>query len=463
MSDVIVKSKFAKSSFAMSDVVKKCWPRTLYGRLALVWLAALLVGHAIQNVYGYLAVYDDQVARNDYYLAKDIAIFLPQLEVATPVARQKIIQQMERQGYRYELNNALVTLHGASKESKRGRAGLKLMNMALGNTYTPELSSALNPQEDYRIQLTLSDGTPLTVVVNKTRWPIRWGQGVVFFIQTFAVIVLTWLAVKQATRPLLRLAEAAETLGTALDCKPIPEDGPSEVARAAIAFNRMQNQIKNHLAERMQILASISHDLQTPITRLRLRTELMEDEEQQRKWLADLSAMQALVEEGITYARSAQRTTEAICRVDVDALLDSVVGDYMDAGQSVSVSGTVGEIIATRPHALKRIITNVLDNALKFATDVELHISHPSPHQLAIAVLDRGPGIPEHELDAVLQPFYRLEHSRNRHTGGTGLGLAIAHQLSHALEGAITLRNRDGGGLEVMLVLSKNLPSAKCS
>ncbi len=437
--------------------LKKCWPRSLYGRLALVWLAALIAGHAIQNVYAYLSVYDDQVARNDYYLAKDLAILLPQLEEATPLVRQTLIKQMERQGYRYELNNTLAESHETLKQNNRSSLGLKLINVEFGNTYKPKLSAIRSPQEDYRIQLNLRDQTPLTVIVNKTIWPVRWGAGVVFFLQIFAIVAFTWLAVKQATRPLSRLAEAAETLGTALDCKPIPEDGPSEVARAAIAFNRMQNQIKNHLAERMQILASISHDLQTPITRMRLRAELMENEEQQKKWLSDLNAMQILVEEGITYARSAQKTTEAICRVDVDALLDSIVCDYSDAGQQVNISGEVGQITATRPYALKRIITNLLDNALKFATDVEIQITHPSPTLLAVSVLDRGPGIPEHELEAVMQPFYRLETSRNRDTGGTGLGLAIAQQLSRALQGTIKLSNREGGGLEVTLVFSENL------
>lgn len=439
------------------SLIKKCWPTSLYGRLALVWLVVLITGHAIQNIYGYFAVYDDQVARNDYYLAKDLAILLPQLEEATPIVRQTLIKQMERQGYRYELNNTLAESHEAFKQNNRSSLGLKLINVELGNTYKPRLNAALSPQEDYRIQLNLRDETPLTVIVNKTIWPRRWDAGVVFFLQIFSIVTFTWLAVKQATRPLSRLAEAAETLGISLDCKPIPEDGPSEVARAAVAFNRMQAQIKDHLAERMQILASISHDLQTPITRMRLRAELMENEEQQKKWLSDLNAMQILVEEGITYARSAQKTTEAICRVDVDALLDSIVCDYSDAGQQVGISGEVGQITATRPYALKRIITNLLDNALKFATDVEIQITHPSPTLLAVSVLDRGPGIPEHELEAVMQPFYRLETSRNRNTGGTGLGLAIAQQLSCALQGTIKLNNREGGGLEVKLVFSKNL------
>lgn len=437
--------------------LKKLWPSSLYGRLALVWILAMVIGHAIQNVYAYLAIYDDQVARNEYYLAKDLAILLPQLEQAVPTARQTLIQPMERQGYRYELNHVLLDLPLTSKKNSRSALALKYIEAELGKTYIPSLHAAQGTHEEYRLQLKLKDGTPLSIIVNKTIWPIRSGGGVVFLLQIIAIVLFTWLAVRQATRSLSRLADAAETLGTALDCQPIPENGPSEIARAAVAFNTMQAQIKSHLAERVQILAAISHDLQTPITRMRLRAELMDDEDQQRKWLADLTAMQHLVDEGITYARGAQKTTEVICRVDIDALLDSLVYDYHDAGQQVSLTGNIGKIISTRPNALKRIIINLVDNALKFASDVEITVTQPSENQFAIAVRDRGPGIPEHELEAVLQPFYRIENSRNRDTGGTGLGLAIAQQLSEALQGNLSLRNRDGGGLEAILVMPKNL------
>ena len=450
MSNNLIKNKnyFIRNE---NSFIKRLWPQSLYGRLALVWLAAMILGHAMQNVYGYMAIYDDQIARNDYYLAKDLAILLPQLESASTNVQQRWIKQMARQGYRYEFDNNSAKPQTILDQKKRGPNALTHIHNELGNAYVPTLLAAQKPDEDFRLRIQLHDGTPLTVIVNKTIWPHNWGSGFVFFMQIVAVVTFTWLAVRQATKSLSRLAAAAEKLGTDLDCQPIPEDGPSEVARAAVAFNRMQMQIKNHLAERVQILASISHDLQTPITRMLLRTELIENNEQQRKWQADLITMQVLVEEGITYARSAQRTTEIICRVDIDALLDSLVCDYVDAGEQVRISGEVGKIISTRPNALKRIITNLLDNALKFATNVELQISKPSQILLTIKVLDRGPGIPESELTAVLQPFYRVENSRNRHTGGTGLGLAIAHQLSHSLQGTITLSNREGGGLEASL------------
>jgi signal transduction histidine kinase len=282
--------------------------------------------------------------------------------------------------------------------------------------------------------------------------------GVIFLTQLVAVIVFTWVAVVQATRPLRRLVDAAEQLGTSLQCEPIAEEGPTEVARAAAAFNLMGRRIKTQMDERVRILAAISHDLQTPITRMRLRADLMTDAmdiaAMRAKLHADLDAMQVLVEEGIAYARSADRVEEAACLVDIGALLDTLVCDYVDGGRSVTLAGEPGAAIMTRPHTLQRVVMNLTDNALKFAGAAELSVSRPAAGQLMITVSDRGSGIAPDQLEAVLQPFYRIETSRNRQTGGTGLGLAIASQLCIALDGVLTLANRAGGGLEARIVIT---------
>ena len=257
-----------------------------------------------------------------------------------------------------------------------------------------------------------------------------------------------WLAVRLVTRPLKQLATAAESLGPDLKSEVIPEHGPVEVAHAAAAFNAMQQRIAGYLAERVQILAAISHDLQTPITRMRLRLDLMDPSETQERLVQDLRAMEHLVREGVTYARTLHGSAEAPARVDIDALLDSLSYDYRDGGTPIAVEGKVGVPVETRPQALRRILTNLIDNAIKFGGDAEVMVSRESGN-LAIAVLDRGPGIPEAELERVMQPFYRLETSRNRGTGGTGLGLAIAQQLG----GRLALANRQGGGLQATLTL----------
>jgi signal transduction histidine kinase len=275
----------------------------------------------------------------------------------------------------------------------------------------------------------------------------------VLLLQLTMVAIFSWFAVRLATRPLMQLAQAADSLGPGQEGELLPEDGPQEVARAASAFNAMQRRIADQLAERMQILAAVSHDLQTPITRMRLRADLLDNTTLRDKLHGDLNAMQVLVEEGIAYARSAESPTEALCRTDLNALLDSLVCDYVDAGRSVRLGGHCAEPISTRPHTLRRIITNLVDNALKFAGDAEITVEDDASDRVCIFVRDRGPGIPEAELQAVLRPFYRVEASRNRETGGTGLGLAIALQLTRALGGTLAVSNREGGGLEAWISL----------
>jgi signal transduction histidine kinase len=145
--------------------------------------------------------------------------------------------------------------------------------------------------------------------------------------------------------------------------------------------------------------------------------------------------------------------TEVPLRVDPDALFDSLVCDYLDAGKEVSLHGQVATSLVTRPQALRRIVGNLVDNALKFGGAAEIAVAASPGGQVTISVLDRGPGIPAESLEAVFEPFVRLEGSRNRQTGGTGLGLAIARQLALAMDAVLSLHNRPGGGLEARLVL----------
>jgi len=189
---------------------------------------------------------------------------------------------------------------------------------------------------------------------------------------------------------------------------------------------------------------------------MRLRTDLMDDGHDRDKFRQDLDAMHTLVREGVTYARTLHGATEPPRRIDADALFESMVADYEDSGEQVLLEGRVGEPMMTRPNALRRILTNLIDNALKFGTDVRLQVHADAGNRLTLAVVDNGPGIPTDQLENVLKPFYRVEGSRNRGTGGTGLGLAIAQQLATAMGAELTLRNRDEGGLEARLTMNTN-------
>jgi signal transduction histidine kinase len=187
-----------------------------------------------------------------------------------------------------------------------------------------------------------------------------------------------------------------------------------------------------------------------------MRADMLEDAVQRDKMNRDLREMEALVKDGVAYARTLHGALEAPRRIDPDAMLESLVGDYQDAGHAVTLRGKAGapgssRSIATRPHALKRILGNLVDNGLKYAGEVEISVGQAAAGELAILVRDFGPGIPGEELEKVFEPFYRLESSRNRDTGGTGLGLAIARQLAATLGGALELTNHPQGGLEARL------------
>jgi signal transduction histidine kinase len=188
---------------------------------------------------------------------------------------------------------------------------------------------------------------------------------------------------------------------------------------------------------------------------MKLRTEFMEESADRDKFAQDLNEVERLVREGIDYARSAHGNVETPVRVELHAFLESLVYDYQDTGKAVTLSGAAAGPLLTRPHALRRVLGNLVDNALKFAGAAEIRVDVQEGAPLSVFVLDRGPGIPEHELDAVLQPFYRLESSRNRDTGGTGLGLAIAQQLAVVVGAKLILSNRDGGGLSAELRLAR--------
>ncbi|HEX3142261.1 MAG TPA: ATP-binding protein, partial [Rhizobacter sp.] len=270
--------------------------------------------------------------------------------------------------------------------------------------------------------------------------------------QLAALALAAWLAVRLATRPLTRLAEAADALGHGTPT-PLAENGPQEVKRAARAFNTMQQRIAEHIRERVHTLAAISHDLQTPLTRMRLRTELLPESDTRDKFLSDLSAMQSLVGEGLAYARTAHASQETPRSVDLNALLDGLVCEAIDAGQRARLCGHVAAPWVTRPQALRRVVGNLLDNAIKFGGEAEVRLEADNAQEVHIGVRDPGPGIPADQLALVLQPFVRAEASRNRDTGGTGLGLSIALRLTQALGGSLRLRNLPEGGFEARLTL----------
>lgn len=269
-----------------------------------------------------------------------------------------------------------------------------------------------------------------------------------------SIAVLAYLVARMTTRPLMQLAQAAKDLGNDINRAPLALAGASEIRQASAAFNAMQARIRQYIFQRTQMLAAITHDLQTPLTRLRLRLEKVADRDLQERLIGDLSAMQAMVREGLELARSMD-TTEAMHSLDVDSLLDSVCADASDSGQQVLLHGRAACTVLGRPMSLRRCLVNLIDNAVKYGhqADVSVDRQHGA---VRIRIVDNGPGIAADELARVFEPFYRIETSRSRESGGTGLGLTIARNIAEQHGGTIALANRRGGGLEVTLLLPES-------
>jgi signal transduction histidine kinase len=305
-----------------------------------------------------------------------------------------------------------------------------------------------------RVRLTLKDNSALALTIpmppmrEPAYTPPTWSAMLLF---AFSIGLLAWLVARIATKPLRQLADAADSLDITRVSEPLPEQGSSEVRAATRAFNRMQKRIYEDVRERTGMLAAITHDLQTPLTRLRLRLEKLPDEALRNKLVGDMQAMQQMLQEGLELARSLD-TSEALQLLDLDSLLDSLCSDAAEAGQQAKYIEHAPVQLKAHPLALRRALSNLLDNAVKYGQRAEVSLSR-NAHQCHIRIRDFGPGIPPELLETVFTPFYRIEHSRSRETGGTGLGLAIARNIVQRHNGELTLANHPEGGLLVDVVL----------
>ena len=267
------------------------------------------------------------------------------------------------------------------------------------------------------------------------------------------VFAVTLVAARWVTRPLKTLAAAAEDLGNDLNRPPLDEGGPLEVSRAARAFIAMQAKLAALISDRTRIFSAMSHDLKTPITRLRLRTEMLDDAALRDKFAQDLKEMEEMVGAALDFMRGLD-SSEPAQPVDIAALLESIASDAREVGGDVRVEGAARAPFTGHPQSLKRCLTNLVDNAVKYGAGATIAVEDGA-QALSICVRDAGPGLAEAELERVFEPFYRVEASRNRATGGSGLGLTIARNIARAHGGDVVLRNRASGGLVAELTLPR--------
>ncbi|MGQ3215365.1 MAG: ATP-binding protein [Shinella sp.] len=277
------------------------------------------------------------------------------------------------------------------------------------------------------------------------RWLIPMGASGIF------VLIVTTVVVHWITRPLSKLSAAAERIGRGEEVQGMRGEGPFEVRETMAAFDSMQQRLTQFVRDRTQMLAAISHDLRTPLTSLRLRVEMVDDDALRAAMVRTIDEMRQMVEATLGFARD-DADTEEVRSVDLVALLEAIVDDLASTGYEIPVRGPEQLPVRCHPLRLKRAITNLLENALHYGGGAEIAVDLRE-HGVVILIDDTGPGIADSELETVFEPFVRLDNSRSAETGGVGLGLATARSIVKSHGGHLTLHNRSGGGLRAQIYL----------
>ncbi|MFI3185125.1 MAG: ATP-binding protein [Methylococcaceae bacterium] len=432
-------------------------PRSLFGRMVWVLLTGLIVAQLLS-----MAIHRHERSRtvartNSLMAAQRIRDIVKLLDTVHSDSRKLIVDVFRKSDFHVTLEKGdTETMSGDWRNELHNPFLRPALHDLLGVNYSPNILTSGTDPQTFRAQVHLQDGSRVDIQFRLADETVSWPSHMLLqlLILVSSVLGLSLIAVRWVTRPLLRLANAAEELGKDIHRAPLDESGPVEVIRAAHAFNTMQARLGRYIQDRTRLLAAISHDLKTPITRLRLRTELLDDPILREKFEKDLDEMESMVIATLDFMRGADQQ-ETVQPLDIMALLESLQADAQEMKHKVTISGTALSPFPGKPLALKRCINNLIDNAVKYGQNATIQIQD-NDNQLTLIISDQGSGIPEEQLEQVFEPFYRLEGSRNRDSGGTGLGLSIARNIAQAHGGTLVLKNAQHTGLEAILTLSRH-------
>ncbi len=428
--------------------------KTLAARMFLILVIATIAIQVLSFGGVLIGTARTERAKLFDYLARDVVLMRSILAKTPPAERTSWLSLLNRGFYEPRLQR-IELANDPAEDASLDLAVARVRDLVGPDTPVRPILDAHGADHLPGFELPLDDQYKLLIVFPTREPPYPAPPRSVIFLYlafvSIAVVAVAWFAVRQTTRPLRMGAQAARDLAANLDAPPLPECGPTEVVDVSRAFNQMQRAIRQHLDERTQILASISHDLKTPLTRLRLRLGELDADERRTRLEADVDAMNALVQEGLDYARSTQ-LREARVPVDLNTLIESIAEHASDLGQDVRVEGRIDAPVSCAPRALERALQNLVDNAIKYGERARIGLTRRDA-AVEIRIDDDGPGLAPDLLEQVFEPFYRAETSRSRETGGTGLGLAIARNLIQAQGGSIHLENRTGAGLAAIVTL----------
>ncbi|WP_149194239.1 ATP-binding protein [Luteimonas suaedae] len=458
--------------------MRRIWRRSLAAR----FIAFLLLALALSQAIGFLISWDERghalraAAKNEFFSRTASLALL--LETTPPALRDEILQVSGTAYTRFwttpreptdatawrddawvHLATPLPSLKPAKDDagsvapiataSAATPGGAALQWTALSSHAWPLSRPArfvyLGEAKGMGLAVRLDDGSWLNAAYAKSIPNGAWTRQSILslLITALALSVIAILAARGITRPMRRLAAAAELLGRGESVPPLPESGPDDIRHTAEAFNRMQARLQRFVDDRTRMLAAIGHDLRTPLTSLRLRAEFVSDPEVQEKMLATIEEIQTMTEAALAFARE-EATVETTRTVDLSALVESLCDDLAELGQQVRFLGGPKLHYRCRPDALRRAIRNLVENAVRYGERARVRVVRAG-EGVDIVIDDDGPGIPQAAMDQVFEPFFRMEHSRNRETGGVGLGLSIARTIARHHGGDVVLRNGDRG------------------
>lgn len=433
------------------------WLDTLTNRTILLLLIGVGTVH-VASLYAYqIALHREAAIASDARLADRLLTIKRAVMRVAPDERELIAHELSGGPIEAHWSRTEYAVAGGPGSAEWGNLRAHLMELA------PELTadqiviganrSLVSDPHLALISLRLPDESWINVSVFSRLTPPSSGHGTVLSTSLMAlgVVGIGILLVRWMTRPLRTFADAAQRLYRSADHAPVPEEGPREVRELAGAFNDMQARIKRLIDDRTQALAAVSHDLKTPLTRLRLKSEALKDEAQAASIRGDLEEMQQMLDQTLAYL-SGDRSDEKTRPLDLGALIATLVDEATDAGSDVEIARRARITITARPVALRRALGNLIGNAVKYGLRARLSLLE-SGQGAEIVVDDDGPGIPDNDIPAAFEPFHRLEQSRSKETGGFGLGLTIARTIIEGHGGTLRLENRPGGGLRATVRL----------
>ena len=441
-------------------------PSSLFARMALILLAGLLAAQSLSLWLHWGERATVVTEARGLHMADRIAEAIRALEADQSPGHRNAIARLQSDDLRIApIGENQVSPHSprgqihstiaARLGSEREIRSLGGMGGGMGTGFGAGMGRTQQDSGQRSFDVRLKNGQWVRIEASlKPSAPALPNDFYVHLLVSLGIIVLVvMLVVRQATKPLQQLAQAADNLGQDLDAPSLPETGSAELRTAAQAFNRMRDKIKRLIDERSRALAAVSHDLRTPLTRLRLRSELIDDERLRDQMSADLDAMAQMIDAMLDYLRGL-RDSEPVRPIDIDALLESLAEDSAALGRPIGIEGKAWSSYPGRLSALRRGIQNLIDNAFKYGTAPRLRIED-SPDVLRVIVEDDGPGIPPEALARVTEPYYRPDAARASSTGGVGLGLSIVKDVALLHGGELRIANRPQGGVQAILELPR--------